>query len=110
MALSQETKDNLWFGAYPAFFLLLIFALAMWCNTVQVEVRDHIAYEDSVIGARITEQLDFSYVEDSVERYKIAEQHYQTVFWNSLDTVQKAYLNKIETYQDSLAQVTPIKK
>lgn len=49
-------------------------------------------------GARVTEQLDFSYVEDSVERYKIAEQHYQTVFWNSLDTVQKAYLNKIETY------------
>lgn len=102
MALEQETKDMLWFGGYPLVFLLLLFAGALWIATVSEKVDDHIGYEDSVLGARAAEVLDFGFIQDSTERYEAAVQYYQTVFWNSLDTVQRSYLEKIETYQDSL--------
>ncbi len=102
MALDQDTKDMLWFAGYPMFFLLLLFAGALWIATVSKKVDDHVMYEDSILEARATEALDFGFIQDSVERYKAAEQYYQTVFWNSLDTIQKSYLEKIETYQDSL--------
>lgn len=105
MALSQETKDILWFVGYPMFFLLMLFAGALWITTVDARVKEHIAYEDSILGARNLEQVDFSYIEDSVERYKTAEQYYQTVFWNSLDTVQRSYLAGVERYQDSLTNI-----
>lgn len=102
MALEQETKDNIWFLVYPILFTLLLFAETLWITTVSEKINDHIEYEDSVLGARAVEELDFGFIQDSTERYKAAEQYYQTVFWNSLDTVQKSYLGKIETYQDSL--------
>ena len=102
MALDQDTKDMLWFVGYPMFFLLLLFAGALWIATVSKKVDNHVMYEDSILEARATEALDFEFIQDSVERYKAAEQYYQTVFWNSLDTIQKSYLGKIETYQDSL--------
>lgn len=102
MALEQETKDMLWFVGYPIIFLLLLFAETLWIVTVSGKIDSHIEYEDRVLGARAIEELDFGFIQDSTERYKAAEQYYQTVFWNSLDTVQKSYLGKIETYQDSL--------
>ena len=102
MALDQETKDMLWFGGYPLVFLILLFVGALWIATVSKKVDDHVTYEDNVLGARAAEVLDFGFIQDSTERYETAVQYYQTVFWNSLDTVQRSYLGKIETYQDSL--------
>lgn len=105
MTLEQDTRDFLWFVGYPLVFLLLLFAGTLWIATVSKKVDDHIEYEDSVLGARAVEALDFGFIQDSTERYKAAEQYYQAVFWNSLDTVQRSYLGKIETYQDSLSIV-----
>lgn len=105
MALEQDTKDLLWFGGYPIFFILLLFAGALWISTVNSRVTEHFLHVDSILESREVKDPNFEWIEDSTERYKAAEQYYRVMFWNSLDTVQRLYLAGVERYQDSLINI-----